>query len=245
MGYSNVKTKELKKAINNLKNFRPKCGKLVENTILDQETRSALKEFITACRQNKLMQYFEKDPYNTVVLTDYIWDNLPYGDGSLIKNIYLNHRKDIQRLIWISGAMTYLKPSACDTAADLLVNSLKNFPRDYEFNDNSEAVQKIKNLNLFREEIKWDWLDKTSHRRSYASFSSMISLKLAEGNDLDLYYSFGKLDIYYHAFYDKEMGWIFECHAQDTYDFGLDRNITPFSVLLCDGAKFSTFFDHR
>lgn len=73
----------------------------------------------------------------------------------------------------------------------------------------------------------------------------MISLKLAGGNDLDLYYSFGKLDIYYHAFYDKEMGWIFECHAQDTYDFGLDRNITPFSVLLCDGAKFSTFFDHR
>ena len=62
MGYSNVKTKELKKAINNLKNFHPKCGKLVENTILDQETRSALKEFITACRQNKLMQYFERIP---------------------------------------------------------------------------------------------------------------------------------------------------------------------------------------
>lgn len=96
-----MKPKELKKAINDLNNFRPKCGELVDNTILDQETRSTLKEFITACRKNKLMQYFEKDPYKTVVLTDYIWDNLPYGDGSLIKNIYLNHRKDIQRLIWI------------------------------------------------------------------------------------------------------------------------------------------------
>lgn len=125
MKYNKAKIKEMQKAINNLKNFHPKCGRLVENSLLDQKTRSAVKEFISACLHNKLMQYFEKDPYNTIVLTDFILDNIPYGNSTLLKNVYLNHRKDIQRLIWVAGAKYYLKPNHCDIAAELLLNSLK------------------------------------------------------------------------------------------------------------------------
>lgn len=236
MSYNKAQVKQLQKSINNLKNFRPNCGRLVENSILDPKTRSALVEFTTACIHNKLMEYFKNDPYNACIIMDYIITNNPLGNGTLLKNLYLYHRKDIQRLIWAIGIKYYLLPRHCDTAAQLLSNSLKRFPDNIAFRDDSEIISKLKASDKFRQKLKWDWLDKTAHRRSQAPFSSKIGLALDSGDDLDLDYSFGRIDIYYDAVCDPSKGWIFDCHAKDTYDYGLDDKI-PYEDIFKKGLK--------
>ena len=123
------------------------------------------------------------------------------------------------------GIKYCLPPRHCDTAAQLLLNSLKRFPNNIVFQNDSEIISKLKASVKFRQKLKWDWLDKTAHRRSQAPFSSKVELKLNSSDDLDLYYCFGRIDIYYDAVYDQEKGWIFDCHAEDTYDYGLDREI--------------------
>ncbi len=156
------------------------------------------------------------------------------GNGTLLKNLFLYDRQDIQRIIWLLGIDHYLKPKGCDIAAELLFHSLKRFPGDIKWEDSSEAAQKFKNLDKFRKGIKEDLLIKTSHHRSQASFSGKVPLILSGSDDLDLYYSFGKIDIYYDASYKQEMGWVFQCHAKDTYDFGFDKEI-PYKEVFSKG----------
>lgn len=95
-------------------------------------------------------------------------------------------------------------------------------------------MRKLKASEKFRQTLKKDWLDKTAHRRSQAPFSSKVELKLNSSDDLDLYYSFGKIDIYYDAVYDQEKGWIFDRRAEDIYDYGLDDKI-PYEDILIKG----------
>lgn len=71
MGYSKTKVKELQKAHNSL-DIWPKCGKLKENGLLDLDTQNTITEFVTACKQHKLMDLFKKDPRNTYVLINFI-----------------------------------------------------------------------------------------------------------------------------------------------------------------------------
>lgn len=115
MAYTKAQVKSLQKSINNLKTFRPKCGKLTENSILDSETRSALLEFVNACRHKKLVTFFKDDPQNVVVIADFIIANNPVGNGTLLKNLFLYDHQDIQRIIWWLGIKYYLKPKGCES----------------------------------------------------------------------------------------------------------------------------------
>ncbi len=203
---------------------------------MDEKTKTAVKEFISVCQHNKLIDFFKDDPYNTVIIIDGINATNPLWGigGTTLYRIWRNHTKDIQCLIWLAGIKFYLKPKHCDTAAELLVHSLQRFPNSVTFQDDSEIISKLKASDKFRQQLKWDWLDKTAHRRSQASFSSKVELRLNSDDNLDLYYSFGKIDIYYSAVYDSIKGWIFDCSAEDTYDYDLDRKI-PYEDIFTKG----------
>ena len=49
MSYNKTDVKALQKAINNLKIFKLKCGRLNKNGFFDSDTVDAVKEFIAAC----------------------------------------------------------------------------------------------------------------------------------------------------------------------------------------------------
>lgn len=59
---TNAKVKEVQKSINRLQSFRLKSGKLVENGVIDEKTKNAIKEFVTACQQNKLINFLKMIP---------------------------------------------------------------------------------------------------------------------------------------------------------------------------------------
>lgn len=232
------KIKELQKSFNNLNTFRPKCGKLFENGVFDERTQTAFKAFVTACKQNKLMEFFKSDPYNTVLIIDHINSTSPLLGigGTTVYRAWRYSTKAVQRIIWGMGAKYYLIPRNCDTAAYMLKNSLKKSPSGIAFEDDSEIVDKLKGLSKFRQEIEQQWQNKTDYGRNQAPFSGTVELQLNSSDDLDLYYSFGKIDIAYNAVYDQTEGWIFDCYAKDTYDFGLDEDI-PYQDIFDKGVK--------
>lgn len=75
--------KEMQKAFNNLKTFRLKSGKLKENGLWDEATKSAIAEFVKECRTSKFMQFLAKDPYNFVIIIDRINQNAGVGNSVL------------------------------------------------------------------------------------------------------------------------------------------------------------------
>lgn len=144
MSYNKTDVKVLQKAINNLKTFKPKCGKLKENGLFDSDTVDTVKEFITACKHNKLMEFFEKSPRGTYLIVSLIEKLHATKDAPILKRLFVYHRKDIQRLVWHMGIKYYLQPNKYPVAADLLAHSLKEHPATIRWDENSEAAKKSK-----------------------------------------------------------------------------------------------------
>lgn len=212
----------------------------LKNGEFDEKTQSAVGQFISDCRHTKLIEYFTEDPYNTVVAADTIMSSPAMGPATaLLHQLFKYYRKDMQRIIWRKGAEYYLKPRNCNLAAQMLLNSLNKNPTDIKWNDDSEVAKRIKNLLKFQSRVKAELFTHPLYSRIYAPFSGKIKLILQGSDDLDLYYSFGKIDINYDAFYDREKGWVFKCKGEDFYDFGFDTTI-PYQEIFTKGVQMVT-----
>ena len=236
MSYNKTDVKALQKAINNLKTFRPKCGKLKENGLFDSDTVDAVKEFIAACKHNRLMDFFEKSPRETYLVVSLVEKLHATKDAPVLKRLFVYHRKDIQRLIWHMGIKYYLRPKKYLIAADLLAHSLKEHPATIRWNENSEAAQKIKETAAFKTKVKEFVENYPSYYEARSRFYGNNSLEFISKDSEDLYLSLGKANIKFHANYKKGIGWVVNCTVLDRYDFDAFREM-GFKKVFTEGLK--------
>ena len=214
----------MQKAFNSLKTFRPKSGKLKENGLWDEATKSAVADFVKKCRQSDFMQFLTKDPYNVVVIIDRINNTAGVGHSALYQLLRANTRQ-IQRLIWTAGAKEFLdKKMHCTISSQTLLHSLQKSPPPIYWGQHSLAVEKIISLEKFCSGIIAALSAHSLQNAAYESFSGTISLDIGNENK-DLYLSVGKIDIQYRADFDSLKGWVFTCHAEDKYNFDSYRKI--------------------
>ena len=226
MSYNKTDVKALQKAINNLKTFKPKCGRLKENGMFDLDTVDAVNEFITACKHNKLMAFFEKSPYETYLLIKLITDVIATKDSPVLKRLFIYHRKDIQRLVWHMGIKHYLRHNdKYPVAADLLAHSLKEHPGTVRWDEYSEGAQKIKETDIFKNKVKEFMDSHPSYYETRSRFYGNASLDFGTSNSDDLYLSLGKANIKFHAGYKEGIGWVVNCTVFDRYDFDAFREM--------------------
>ncbi len=227
--------KEMQKAFNNLKTFRLKSGKLKENGLWDEATKSAIAEFVKECRTSKFMQFLAKDPYNFVIIIDRINQNAGVGN-SVLYQLFRANTRQIQRSIWTAGAKELLeKKMKCIISAQTLTHSLQKSPSPIYWGQVSLVVEKIIKLKKFRHAVARALLEHSFQSPVKESFSGIISLDIKD-EDQDLYFSIGKIDIQYRADFDLIKGWVFTCHAKDTYDFDSYREI-PYEEIFTKGLK--------
>lgn len=224
MSYNQSQISKIKKCINAIKNFRPKCGKLIVNAIYDAKTQEALSDFISACKKRKLLDFFKHNPSEVLTLTDFILKNCP-NNNSLIRSLYLYYRKDFQRIIWLSGIEFYLKKNGYSVAAEMLAHSLQTNPSPIDWFGVTDASVKIKGMELFKEKINKEISDKCPVPNPTAYFTGKFGLNFNSKNNNDLYYSLGKVDVTYTARFHSDR-WIFECKIEDRYDFDEFRSTT-------------------
>lgn len=224
----------MQKAFNHLKTFRLKSGKLKENGLWDEATKSAVADFVKKCRQSDFMQFLTKDPYNVVLIIDHINQTAGVGHSALYQLLRANTRQ-IQRLIWAAGAKLYLEKKSYVISAQTLLHSLQKSPTPIYWDQHSLVVEKIIKLQKFRNAVAKALLEHSFQSPVKESFSGIISLDI-KNEDKDLYFSIGKIDIQYRADFDLIKGWVFTCHAKDTYDFNSYREI-PYEEIFTKGYK--------
>lgn len=211
---------------------------LKKTAYFDSDTVDAVKEFIAACKHNRLMDFFEKSPRETYLVVSLVEKLYATKDAPVLKRLFVYHRKDIQRLIWHMGIKYYLLGGGRNLkiTADLLAHSLKEHPGTIRWDEYSAAAKKIKETDAFKAAVKKFIESHPSYYEARSRFYGNISLDFGFSNNEDLYLSLGKANIKFHACYKKGIGWVVNCTVLDRYDFDTFREM-GFKKVFTEGLK--------